>query len=106
VAPIASCEARYGGVVDYADVEIMASQWLDPDTSGLWPQLDSSKVDELNTADLVIISRSATSGGYDDGDKLGLLSCKKVDFEDYAVKALHNLVQRFLLTGRWLMWYK
>ncbi len=39
MAPIASCEARYGGVVDYADVEITASQWLDPDTSRLWPQL-------------------------------------------------------------------
>jgi hypothetical protein len=25
-------------VVDYADVEIMASQWLDPYTSGLWPK--------------------------------------------------------------------
>ncbi|MHC4174298.1 MAG: hypothetical protein ACYST5_15355 [Planctomycetota bacterium] len=45
MAPIASCEARYGGVVDMADVETMASERL-ASGAGLEADLDSDeKVD-------------------------------------------------------------
>jgi hypothetical protein len=37
-----------------------------------WLELDPNKVDELNAADLVIVSRGATSGGYDEGDEPAL----------------------------------
>jgi hypothetical protein len=37
-----------------------------------WTELDPNKVDELNTADLVIMSRSTSSGDHDDGDEPGL----------------------------------
>jgi beta-lactamase regulating signal transducer with metallopeptidase domain len=34
-----------------------------------WNELDLNKVDELNAADLVIVSRSSNSSDYDDGDE-------------------------------------
>jgi hypothetical protein len=36
---------------------------------GYWVNLDPAKADELNAADLVIVSRSSNSGSYDDGDE-------------------------------------
>jgi len=36
---------------------------------GYWNELDADKIAALNAADRVIISRGASSGGYDDGDE-------------------------------------
>jgi hypothetical protein len=38
--------------------------------NGYWRTLDQAKLDELNAADLVIVSRNTDSGSYDDGDEI------------------------------------
>lgn len=43
-------------------------QLLEPG-NGYWRTLDDEKIDALNAADLVIVSRNGDSGSYDDGDE-------------------------------------
>jgi FlaG/FlaF family flagellin (archaellin) len=38
--------------------------------NGYWRTLDQDKIDALNAADLVIVSRNTDSGSYDDGDEI------------------------------------
>ena len=66
-----TCDDDLDGIQDdQAWIDWLAAEGYTVDVRiDYWLEFDAGKVDELNAADLVIVSRSATSGGYIDGDE-------------------------------------
>ncbi len=68
-----------GATADQGWVDLLRAEGYDVDYRGeggsgdadyrYWRTLDAAKIAELNAADLIIVSRDVSSGGYDDGDE-------------------------------------